>query len=116
MTPPARDGIEEEIYQAYPRKVAKQDAIKAIRKAMKDVEPVKLLEITKAYASARVGADPQFTPHPATWFNGRRYNDDPGTWNTQPRANGYHDNTGGKAEWLAQSARQLTGEDDCPVR
>jgi hypothetical protein len=115
MTPPTDGGIEEEIYQAYPRKVAKPDAIRAIRKALKEVEPEKLLELTKAYAAARSAADPQFTPHPATWFNGRRYADDPSTWHAVPRANGYHDNTGGKAEWLAQSATQLTGGDDCPV-
>jgi hypothetical protein len=36
-----------------------------------------LLEKTLAYAQSRVGQDQQFTPHPATWFNQERFNDEP---------------------------------------
>ncbi len=77
----------EEIYTAYPRKIAKPDAIKAIAKAIRKHTFEFVLKQTKAYAFARVGQDAEFTPHPATWFNGERYNDDPSTWSKSPNAN-----------------------------
>lgn len=70
----------EEIYAAYPRKVGKPDAMRAIVKALSNVEFDKLLAATKNYAEARSGEDEQFTPYPSTWFNQQRYNDDPATW------------------------------------
>jgi len=82
----------ERIYSEYPRKVAKQAALKAIVKAVLDVskrdgapaEPcVWLLDRVKAYAAA-VKAwpanDRRFIPHPATWFNQGRYDDDDAEW------------------------------------
>jgi hypothetical protein len=84
---------DESIYQAYPRHAAKKSALKAILKARKAVhtrgEPHPgqwLLERVKAYAEARRvvcaadGAQDQYTPLPATWFNGGRYDDDPAEW------------------------------------
>jgi len=91
----------EDIYAAYPRKVGKQAAIKAIQKAAKicpktfiatDVEsggsrklsPVEyLLDRVQLYAAAVAkwpAADKQFIPHPATWFNRGSYDDDPKEW------------------------------------
>lgn len=70
---------EEQIYQAFPLKVGKPDALKAIKKAMTKEPHDKLLEKTKLFATARNG-DLNFCPHPATWFNQERYNDDPMTW------------------------------------
>jgi uncharacterized protein YdaU (DUF1376 family) len=69
----------EEIYQAYPRKVAKAEALRAIKKAMKDSPVTDLLEITKLFAASQTPGSP-FTPYPASWFNGRRYEDDPSAW------------------------------------
>jgi hypothetical protein len=69
----------EDIYQAYPRKVAKPEAIRAIQKALKSRRPEYLLAQTVAYARTRPHND-QFTPFPATWFNQCRFNDDPATW------------------------------------
>ena len=69
----------EAIYQAYPRKVAKADAIKAIKKAMKDSPVTDLLEITKLYAASQTPGSP-YTPYPASWFTGKRYEDDPAAW------------------------------------
>ena len=69
-----------EIYQAYPRKVGKPKAIAAIKKAMASRGQADLLELTKKYAKLRGINEPQFIPHPATWFNQERYNDDPETW------------------------------------
>lgn len=70
----------EDIYQAYPKHVAKADALKAIEKAMKKVEPQRLRDAVTAYAKAVAGSDAQFIPYPASWFNSERYSDDPKTW------------------------------------
>lgn len=73
----------EAIYAAYPRKVAKQDALKAIAKALQIVPADTLLEAVSAYAAATAewpDADKEYIPHPSTWFNGGRYNDDRTTW------------------------------------
>jgi hypothetical protein len=67
------------IYDAYPLKVGKPNALKAIEKAMKNHDPKKLLALTLQYSSAR-GDDLTFVPHPATWFNQERFADDPKTW------------------------------------
>ena len=70
----------EEIYQAYPRKVAKPAAMKAIEKALKKSSFNDLMAAVREYAKSRDGEDPNFTPHPATWFNQERWNDDRKEW------------------------------------
>ena len=70
----------EQLYQAYPRKVGKGAALKAIKVALGKVDFGVLLEAVQAYAMARVGQDRQYTPHPATWFNQGRWNDDRSEW------------------------------------
>ncbi len=69
----------QEIYSEYPRKVAEPVAIKAIERALKRHDPAMLLERTKAFAKLW-GSDLKYCPHPTTWFNQERYNDDPSTW------------------------------------
>jgi hypothetical protein len=71
----------ETIYSHYPRKVGKTAAIKAIVSAMKYESYEKLLETVKIYAEKITWKEPQFIPHPSTWFNEGRYNDDPSEWN-----------------------------------
>jgi hypothetical protein len=73
-------GVCESIYAEYPKKVGKPDALKAIRKAISELSEAVILERTKAYAIARKGEDPKYTPHPSTWYNQQRFNDDPITW------------------------------------
>ena len=68
----------EDIWQAYPRKAAKPVGLKSIEKAMKKIEPQRLLKLVQAYAVARQGKT--HTPHPSTWFNQERYNDGPEEW------------------------------------
>jgi len=70
----------EEIYQAYPRKVGKGNAVKAIEKALRKIDCETLLAIVKRYADKISWQDKQFIPHPATWFNGERWKDDPTEW------------------------------------
>lgn len=72
--------IAEQIYQSYPRKVGRVAALKAITKAMKAKDPQWLLERVEAYAKAIAWQERQYIPHPATWFNGGRYDDDPENW------------------------------------
>ena len=81
-TPNIPNGVVIEIYEAYPKKVGKPAALKAIAKAITKIKPEDLLSKTRAFAAAKIGSDPQFIPHPATWFNQERFNDDPTTWNT----------------------------------
>lgn len=76
----------ESIYAAYPRRVAKQAALKAIAHALALItkrngvhDPAAwLLARTQAYAASRASEDQKFTPYPATWFNRGSYDDDPG--------------------------------------
>jgi len=74
---------EETVYAAYPHKIARADAVKAIRKALPVAGYERLLERTKAFAAAVAlwpEHDKKYIPHPATWYNGGRYDDDPATW------------------------------------
>ena len=72
-------GSEELVYQAYPLKVGKPAALKAIARALTKTSFDDLLAKTQQFALVRSG-DTAFCPHPATWFNQERYNDDPETW------------------------------------
>ncbi len=77
------DATYEAIYDAYPRKQARQEALKAIAKAIESKSADYLLARTRAYAAAAArwnDNDRQFIPHPATWFNRGSYDDDPKTW------------------------------------
>lgn len=70
----------ERIYGLYPRKIGKPAALKSILKALKGNDAEKLETAVKAFAAARVGTDMEFCPHPATWFNQERFNDDVATY------------------------------------
>ena len=75
----------DQIYQAYPRKVARSAALRAIEKAIKMQEPDEaawdwLLKQTQTFARSPAGNNGNYTPHPATWFNQQRYLDDPKEW------------------------------------
>lgn len=82
------------IYDEYPKKVSKPQAITAIKKCLTSYSFEFLIEKTRAYKLARQGQDHQFTPNPATWFNGLRFNDDPSTWITQHATNTTNRNSG----------------------
>jgi hypothetical protein len=79
-----------EIYGAYPRKVNRPAAFRAIEKALAaGVPAATLLERTQSYAAAVAGWPAAFrftregrdvVPHPATWFNAEGYADDEETW------------------------------------
>lgn len=67
----------ESVYAIYPRKEAKAAGLKAIEKAIKLVGTEKLLIETMNYVNRcrREKTERQFIPHPATWYNGRRWED-----------------------------------------
>ena len=87
----------EAIYQAYPRKVGKQVALTAIEKALRTIhaegldDPAMtpqewLLGVVRVYAASPRGrgdvkSQPDYRPpHPSTWFNQARYDDDQKEW------------------------------------
>jgi hypothetical protein len=97
----------EVIYRAYPRKVGKKKAIETIRKAIKDIAargkiPVDdaadwLHERVVAFARSPAGQAGEFTPHPSTWFQQGRYDDDDRDWQIERGGgNGRADNGDGK--------------------
>jgi hypothetical protein len=74
-------------YEEYPRKVARGDALKAYRKAIRkvctdtDEAASVLLAGLRRY---RFNPDPSYRPHPATWLNGERWLDDDGAGGIDP--------------------------------
>lgn len=80
-------------WKVVPHKVGKGHAEKAYAKAIEffrrdrpDVDPDKFLREQMAlFAASPIGrGDPQFCPHPSTWLNAKRYDDDPATWLRRP--------------------------------
>jgi hypothetical protein len=69
-----------EIYSLYPRKIARPAALKAIAKALTKTDVETLKRAVTAFATSCVGKDPQYIPHPATWFNNDRWTDQPDTF------------------------------------
>ena len=83
----------DEWWNLYPRKEAKGKALEAWKKAGKRLvgsgmsrpdAVAHLLDRVQAYASSprATQSDPSKIPHPATWLNQGRYDDDPQTWQT----------------------------------
>jgi len=67
-----------DFYQAYPRHVAKASALKAWSKLdLSNGLLQKIMAGVSTYAKACEGKEPQHIAHPATWLNGRRWEDEP---------------------------------------
>lgn len=90
--PKAKSELDEqaaEIYELYPRKAARPDAIRAIKKALKSVGYTDLYAKTQKYATAVKESQKElsYIPYPATWFNREEYNDDwSGLYQASPRS------------------------------
>ncbi len=80
-------------WAAYPRKVGKRKAFAAWKIAVVEIarqfEPdggrhdkavALLLETTEQFADSPKGNAGSYTPHPTTWLNQGRYDDDPAEW------------------------------------
>lgn len=63
-------------WKTYPRRVGKGAAAKAYAKAVKLIDRERLTAITERYAKSVEGSDEKFIPHPATWLNEHRFNDE----------------------------------------
>jgi hypothetical protein len=93
-SPSARDGVGVysshflTFWMSYPRKVGKGDAWKAWKRLRPE-----LPDVLRAIANQRVTPDWRkdngaFIPHPATWLNGRRWEDEPNARMTPVRSQG----------------------------
>ena len=94
------------LYGLYPRKVGRATALKAIDKALK-VKPFdELLLAVKAFGRKlqRDGTEEQFIPHPATWFNAGRYDDEEFKPNYSIKPNG---GSSGKIDRNTEAAARL---------
>ena len=78
------------IYKAYPRHTAPVAAKKAIEKALlkSGLNYDTMMERVKKFAQSKKGRG-EFCPHPATWFNQGRYDDDPAEWDKEYKKDGY---------------------------
>ena len=76
------DAQAERLYEEYPRKLGKGDALTAIRKAVKEVGFDVLYEAIVEYAKAckQARRKKEFIPYPATWIRARRWEDDRKDW------------------------------------
>ena len=76
-TVPTDDPDFDEWYAAYPRHEAKDAAAEVYRETVASgVSKQKLLAAAHAYATSRIGKDPQYLKLPAGWLRDRRYNDE----------------------------------------
>lgn len=67
-------------YALYPRREGRKDAIKAWDKLKPSLELCRVMEaaIRNAQESEWKGKERNYIPHPATWLNGRRWEDEAG--------------------------------------
>jgi hypothetical protein len=77
-------------YETYPRHVGKGEAAAAYGRAIKRISATRgttpsdahiwLIGVTQTFAQSPAGTAGSFTPHPSTWLNQARYDDDPAEW------------------------------------
>jgi hypothetical protein len=94
-------------WQAYPRKESRPQAERAFRKAMKLTTLSEILKAIERFREVWKQSDPRYTPLPASWLNGHRWNDEPAK-PSQPTQSG-------KPNWLRikelkEIIRQLEGQ------
>ena len=66
----------EEFWNMYPRKVGKGHARLAFKKAADKEDPAKIIEAAYKFAAVMEGKEKQYIPHPTTWLNGERWDDE----------------------------------------
>jgi len=66
----------ENFWGEYPRRVGKKAAFKAWTSAVSDVEPEVLINAVRKQLEAGQFQDLKYTPHPSTWINGERWEDE----------------------------------------
>jgi len=87
------------IYDAYPRKVGRAAALRAIVKACHYNDPATIEAAAQKFGALWEGVPIDrmtYVPHPATWFNQERFLDDPATWpSPKPEDRAEQDDGGG---------------------
>lgn len=85
-TAAATAALFDEFWDNYPRKDGKANALKAWPKACKRLEPQRIVAAARYWAGLweNAGFTKQFIPHPTTWLNGERWNDEPPLSRAQP--------------------------------
>jgi uncharacterized protein YdaU (DUF1376 family) len=80
--------VASEVYALYPKKVGREDALKAITKQIKAGKSADhLKERTRMFNEATAcwpHEDRKYIPHASTWFNRGSFDDDPSEWKRQP--------------------------------
>ncbi len=75
---PAALAAFEQFYQAYPRHVGKDDALKVWTKLAPGPELVaEIMAGVERYAETVKDTDPKYVKHPGPWLNARRWEDEP---------------------------------------
>lgn len=96
----------EAFMKAYPRRVAKAAAFSVWKIAVRSVEPQRIIAAARDFSRVCAGIEPRWIPHPATWLNAARWDDEqqrpPDVGETDPAY------TIGTPEY---AARQLAEED-----
>ena len=67
----------DEFWQAYPRKVGKGAARKAYSKALRLTDHDTIMGALSDQRPAMEAKEPKFIPHPSTWLNQERWEDEP---------------------------------------
>ena len=67
----------ESFWENYPKKVDKGAAIRAFRKAIRNLDPALVIDGAKAYAEDPNLPEKQFIKNPATWLNAEAWNNGP---------------------------------------
>ena len=63
-------------YALYPRKIGKEAARKSFARSLKKAPAQKIIEAADQFALACRGKEKKFIPHPATWLNQGRWDDE----------------------------------------
>jgi hypothetical protein len=71
------DALFDIFWQAYPRKVGKEAARRKFARAVEQGVTLDAMLATIEQWRGEWASRPQFTPHPATWLNQGRWDDDP---------------------------------------
>ena len=84
MTPAQLQSFEA-FWKAYPRRVGKGAARKAYEKAIKIATPDEIMAGLIRQLAYYATREQQFIPHPSTWLNGERWDDEPQIPQQRPR-------------------------------
>jgi hypothetical protein len=67
-----------DFWQLYPRKVGKREARKKWEREMRaGTDPLEIITGLERQLPELMSREPQFRPHPATWLNQGRWEDEP---------------------------------------